>query len=224
VSAGIDLARLGDAARALPAARGPGAETPAPPGQRIALASDQAFAFTYHHAVEGWRAEGAEIIPFSPLGDEAPDAAADAVIVPGGYPELYAGRLAGNQRLMAGLRRRAAAGALIHGECGGYMLLGRGLVDAGGERHAMAGLLALETSFARRRLSLGYRRAVTGPGQPLAAPGTVFRAHEFHYATVVEESGAPLFAVTDMAGHALGEAGLADGRVCGSFLHVIDVE
>ena len=222
-SAGIDLARLGDAARALPGAQG-GCAIPAPPGQRIALASDRAFAFAYHHVLESWRASGAEIIAFSPLGDEAPDAEADAVILPGGYPELHAGRLAGNQRLIAGLRRKAEAGALIYGECGGYMLLGRGLVDAGGERHAMAGLLALETSFAAPRLSLGYRRAVAGAGQSLAAPGTVFRAHEFHYATAIEENGEPLFAVTDMAGHALGAAGLARGRVSGSFLHVIDVE
>ncbi|MEP1171285.1 MAG: cobyrinate a,c-diamide synthase, partial [Alphaproteobacteria bacterium] len=67
---------------------------PRPPAQRIALAQDAAFSFTYPHLIEGWRRAGAEILPFSPLADEPPDAQADLVWLPGGYPELHAGRLA----------------------------------------------------------------------------------------------------------------------------------
>jgi cobyrinic acid a,c-diamide synthase len=199
-------------------------ETPlAPLGQRIAVARDQAFAFAYENLIEGWRRAGAEVLPFSPLEDQAPDGQADAVYLPGGYPELHAGRLAANRRFLDGLRERAAAGALLYGECGGYMVLGAGLSDADGGRHAMAGLLPLETSFAERRLHLGYRQARLMGAGPLGAAGSAFKGHEFHYATVLEEvSEAPLFACRDALGAELGPAGAVRGRVMGSFVHLID--
>ena len=194
-----------------------------PPGQRIALARDAAFSFVYPHLLAGWRAAGAEIVPFSPLGDEAPDVSADVCWLPGGYPELHAGRLAGNARFLAGLRAFAASKP-VHGECGGHMVLGEGIEDADGVRHAMAGLLAHATSFAKRRLHLGYRRAVLAEGCPLGAAGDAFRGHEFHYASVTEAGGdAPLFAVTDANGAVVADgSGGRRGMVTGSFFHLID--
>lgn len=198
---------------------------PAPPGQRIALARDAAFAFSYPHLLDGWRAAGAEIVPFSPLGGEGPDDGADAIYLPGGYPELYPGAIAGNAPFMDGLRRAAAASKPVYGECGGYMVLGRGLVDAEGAKHEMAGLLPLETSFAERKLSLGYRRAVALGGGMFPSAGRGYRGHEFHYATIVEEGDAPrLFQLRDAPGADLGEAGLRVGSVMGSFLHIVDIE
>ncbi|MFO1120319.1 MAG: hypothetical protein U1E38_09585 [Rhodospirillales bacterium] len=150
------------------------------------------------------------------------DAAADAVYLPGGYPELHAGRLAGNRRFLDGLRR-AAECATVFGECGGYMVMGEGLIDADGVRHAMAGLLPLETSFAGRRLHLGYRRAELCSDGPLGPAGSSFRGHEFHFALTLREGpGAPLFRCVDAAGQALGTTGLASGRTIGSFIHLID--
>jgi cobyrinic acid a,c-diamide synthase len=219
----VDLPALQHLAR--PARIGSG-KIPAaipPLGQRIALASDQAFAFAYPHLIEGWRSAGAAILPFAPLADEAPDEKADAVYLPGGYPELHAGRLAANGMFLDGLRRLAARGAAIYGECGGYMMLGAGLVDASGARHAMAGLLPLETSFADPRLHLGYREVRLARGTPLGAAGTVLRGHEFHYATVVSETAnAPLFTATDAVGRNLGALGALRGSVMGSFIHLID--
>lgn len=194
-----------------------------PPGQRIALARDAAFSFAYPHLLADWRAQGAELIPFSPLADEGPDASADAVFLPGGYPELHAGRLAANGAFLEGLRESAARGCFVYGECGGYMILGHGLEDAEGARHAMAGLLPLETSFAKRRLHLGYRRVVTAGDTPFGPRGTVLRGHEFHYASIVEEAtGMPLFSASDARGRDLGPAGLRAGGVCGSFFHLVD--
>jgi cobyrinic acid a,c-diamide synthase len=190
-----------------------------PPGQRVAIARDAAFSFSYPHQLEDWRDEGAEISCFSPLADEAPSDVADAVCLPGGYPELHAGRIAAAARFRDGLRKAAARGAFVYGECGGYMALGDGLVDADGKRHEMAGLLRLETSFARRRLHLGYRRAVAGQGFPL---GQDLAAHEFHYSSVLREEGEPLFAARDALGAELGPQGLRSGNVMGSYLHVID--
>ena len=219
----VDLARL--AALARPSSLAAAAQqAPLPPlGHRIAVARDAAFAFAYPAMLEGWRRAAASLTFFSPLADEAPDPGADAVFLPGGYPELHAGRLAAALRFRAGLAAAAARGAVIYGECGGYMTLGQGLVDAHGARHAMAGLLPLETSFAERRLHLGYRAATLAATGPLGAKGARYRGHEFHYATVrAEAAGATLFDLTDGDGAALASAGARIGTVMGSFVHLVD--
>ena len=221
----LDLDGLLALMRRPEAAKFPGkVAPPIPPlGQRIAVARDVAFGFAYAATLEGWRDSGAELAFFSPLGDEAPAADADAVFLPGGYPELHAGRLAANAGFLGGLRRAAQRGAAIYGECGGYMMLGEGLVDAGGTRHAMAGLLPAVTSFAERRLHLGYRQARLLADGPLGRAGATFRGHEFHYASVVSEGDSPpLFAAQDARCRDLGSLGRRQGSVLGSFLHLID--
>lgn len=195
-----------------------------PLGQHIAVARDDAFSFAYPAMLEGWHRAGAAILPFSPLGDEAPDPSADAVFLPGGYPELQAGRLATNRIFLDGLRAAASRGVAVYGECGGYMTLGRTLTDAEGARHAMAGLLPVETSFQARRLALGYRTVKLAAAGPLGAAGTVFRGHEFHYATVTSPtSPSPLFEAHDAAERPLAAAGCRVGAVSGSFIHLIDI-
>jgi cobyrinic acid a,c-diamide synthase len=193
-----------------------------PPGQRIALAQDRAFSFMYSHLLGQWRRAGAEIIAFSPLADEAPDAAADAVWLPGGYPELHAGRLAAANVFRAGLRALAERSVPIHGECGGYMVLGRGIEDADGARHEMTGLLGVETSFAKRKLHLGYRRARLKRDCPLGAEGTEVFGHEYHYASTVSVHGDSLVDCRDASGASVPEQGLRQGSTTGTFFHVID--
>ena len=192
-----------------------------PPGQRVALAADAAFSFAYAHLVEGWRRAGAEVVRFSPLADETPPEGCDVCWLPGGYPELHAARLAGAGRFMAGLARFAETRP-VHGECGGHMVLGQGIEDASGVRHAMAGLLGHETSFARRKMNLGYREATLLADCVIGAAGAVVRGHEFHYASTVDAGrDAPLAALRDAAGASLGNAGGRRGLVTGSFFHVI---
>ncbi|MBN2752036.1 MAG: cobyrinate a,c-diamide synthase [Rhodospirillaceae bacterium] len=197
---------------------------PLPPlGQRIAVAQDLAFAFCYPAVLAGWRAVGADLAFFSPLANEAPPQDCDAVYLPGGYPELHAGRLAANTTFLDGVRQAVARGAVVFGECGGYMTLGEVLTDAEGCDHPMLGLLPLSTSFAKRRLHMGYRLATVLVDGPFGAIGTPYRAHEFHYATIVaEDSADPLFAIRDSAGADRGKVGQARGRVYGSFMHLID--
>lgn len=187
----------------------------APPAQRIALAQDRAFAFAYPHLLADWRAMGAEVIPFSPLADD-PVPQADLVYLPGGYPELHAGRIAGATQFLTSLRHHADTRP-VYGECGGYMVLGQGLVDADGTRHQMAGLLGLETSFQTRKLHLGYRSVRAGSG-PMAG---AWAAHEFHYATTLTAKGQPLFTAQDAEGAELPAMGLISGHVSGSFAHLI---
>jgi cobyrinic acid a,c-diamide synthase len=191
-----------------------------PPGQRIALARDAAFSFVYPHLLQGWRAAGAEVVPFSPLADEGPDPFADVCWLPGGYPELHAGVLAGATGFRESLRRFAVTRP-VHGECGGYMALGAGLIDADGTRHEMAGLLALETSFAKRKMHLGYRAARLTAPMPGLAAGADLRGHEFHYATILSQNDAPLAKVSDATGALVPETGSRRGHVTGSFFHLI---
>jgi len=218
----VDLDALLKSAR--PAGAGRAADSSAfidPPGQRVALASDKAFSFMYPHLLEHWRVRGAEIRPFSPLADEAPASDADAVWLPGGYPELHAGVLASAGRFQAGLHACAGRGVPIHGECGGYMVLGQGIEDADGKRHAMTGLLALETSFARRSLHLGYRTARLDAACALGPAGTTVLGHEFHYASVLSAGDEALVECRDASGAVVAEAGAHRGPVSGTFFHAI---
>ncbi|WP_294609862.1 cobyrinate a,c-diamide synthase [Roseovarius sp.] len=188
----------------------------APPAQVIAVAQDRAFGFAYPHMLADWRAAGAEIRLFSPLADD-PVPEAGFVFLPGGYPELHAGRLSAAQTFMQSLKV-AAQHSDIYGECGGYMVLGDGLIDADGSRHPMAGLLPLETSFATRKLHLGYRQLTARDGPFRGA----WAGHEFHYASTLRAKGPPLFAAQDAEGNTLDDMGLSLGRVSGSFAHLID--
>ena len=192
-----------------------------PPGQRIALASDAAFTFVYPHILDGWRRAGAEIFPFSPLADEPPPESCDTCWLPGGYPELHAGALAAAQRFRAGLAQFAMTRS-VHGECGDYMVLGEGLEDADGARHAMTGLLGHATSFAKRKLHLGYREARLLCDSPLGSATTTLRGHEFHYAALIASgSDDPLADLADGQGRPLGKSGARRGRVTGTFFHAI---
>jgi cobyrinic acid a,c-diamide synthase len=191
-----------------------------PLGQRVAVAHDDAFAFVYAHVLEGWKRRGASLSFFSPLANEAPAPDADAVYLPGGYPELHAGRIAAAAKFKSGLRAAAKMGATVYGECGGYMTLGEALIDAGGARHEMAGLLPVVTSYEKQHRHLGYRKLTPLAGSPWDMP---LMAHEFHYSTVVSEAGGErLFSAEDAVGNRLGDAGLRRGKVSGSYMHVID--
>ncbi|MEM8536467.1 MAG: cobyrinate a,c-diamide synthase [Pseudomonadota bacterium] len=212
VAENCDLSAVASLLHAMPAIAGTAPVKP--PAQSIAIARDAAFAFSYPHLLDDWRRAGASLSFFSPLADEAPAADADLIYLPGGYPELHAGQLAANETFLNALR---GASAQIYGECGGYMVLGQALTDAKGKTHAMAGLLPLETSFAQRKLHLGYRSLQASAG-PFAG---VWKGHEFHYATTIGASGTPLFEAQDAENTALAPMGLIRNNVMGSFAHII---
>jgi len=225
VAAHVDLDRLIAAAGPLAAPDAAAARPLPPPGRRIAVARDAAFTFLYPHLTLGWRGQGAEIVPFSPLADEAPPADCDVCWLPGGYPELHAGRLAANATFLDGLRTFAQTRP-VHGECGGYMVLGRTLADAEGTVHAMAGLLDVATSFAKRRMTLGYRTVTTRADGVFGPAGTRLRGHEFHYATITELGTTtgpdqPFADAGDAYGAPAAPTGSRRGHVSGTFFHAI---
>lgn len=227
-AAAMILQRI-DLERIIRCARSPGvsalepAARPWPPlGQRIAVARDAAFAFMYESVLEGWLRQGAQVLPFSPLAGEAPSPDADAVVLPGGYPELFAAGLAAAIPFHDALRQAAERGAFVYGECGGYMMLGQTLTDAQGRTHRMAGLLPVTTSIAQRKLHLGYRAMTCAVSGALGPAGTRWRGHEFHYTSETSREGPPLFTAQDARGRDRGPQGVALGRVQGSFMHLID--
>jgi len=217
----LDLAAVKAMAAPLGPAAGSAARALPPPGRRIALALDAAFSFVYPHMLDQWRDEGAEIVPFSPLADEGPDPSCDVAWLPGGYPELHAGRLAAAANFRDRLARFARTRP-VHGECGGFMALGEALIDGAGIAHRMAGLLGHVTSFAARRVNLGYRQARLAADCPLGRAGATINGHEFHYSRLAEHGGdAPLVDLFDGEGRSLGPAGAMRGTVTGAFFHAI---
>lgn len=195
------------------------------PIQRLAIARDEAFSFLYPHHILEWRASGVEIHFFSPLSDGQPDPNAEAIFLPGGYPELYAGRLSGAENFHRAMKQAASEGKIIYGECGGYMALGSGLIDAKGKMHSMLGLLPLVSDFSatKTKRQLGYREVSFLEDTPLGRKGSKLRGHEFHYATIASgEEEEHLFQVMDRQGRCLGRMGRRQGRIMGSFFHMID--
>ncbi|ERL96952.1 cobyrinic acid a,c-diamide synthase [Rhodobacteraceae bacterium HIMB11] len=222
VSAHLDLDAIEEAAAetTMPAAT---AQLIDPPAQRIALAQDEAFSFTYPHILKGWREKGAEVLPFSPLANQAPDPTADLVWLPGGYPELHGGKIAGADAFLNGLRTHGETKP-VHGECGGYMVLGETLIDKDGTHHKMAGLLGLVTSFEKRKFHLGYRQVSVTENILNFAAGDRLRGHEFHYSRIIEQPDQPLFEVADADGTPVPETGSRRVHVSGTFFHLIAKE
>ena len=184
--------------------------------RRLAIASDAAFRFCYGH----WWHE--DSLPFSPLANEPIPGDAEAVFLPGGYPELHLDVLARSDRFWRSLKNAAHSGVPIYGECGGYMVLGEGIQDEGGRWHQGAELLPFRSSFQARQRHLGYRRLRALTDTPFFAAGSVFRAHEFHYCSIVQQQNTNLFSAGDAAGSILSAQGHLRGSVFGSFMHLID--
>ena len=189
-----------------------------PLGQHIAIARDAAFAFAYPHLLDGWRALGAELSFFSPLADESPAADADAIFLPGGYPELHGAALSAADTFKQGLLSSRDRGALIYGECGGFMVLGEGIVDKDGATHAMSGLLPMTTRIDRPKRVLGYRRLLHESALPWPSG---LNGHEFHYSSAKGSGLPPLFEALDAEGIHQPAMGAVTGRVMGSYAHVI---
>jgi len=199
--------------------------SPIPPiGQQISIAHDDAFSFIYPSVIEKWKYDGASLNMFSPLNGEIPSPDSDAIYLPGGYPQLHAGRISANQGFYESLQTAAKSGVTIYGECGGYITLGKCVIDENGDTHKMANIFPIETSFYNKKMHLGYREAILCKPSPLGQKGTVYRGHEFHYANVKAPKHLEcLFNISDSSGRKLGGNGHRIGNVMGSFIHLIDV-
>ncbi len=156
---------------------------------RVALARDKAFCFYYEDNLDMLRAAGARLIPFSPLSDRHLPEGLDAIYLGGGYPEVYAGELAGNKTMLGAIRDWAMAGGPVFAECGGFMYLGRGIWHDG-RFHPLCDVFPIETALSERPV-LGYREATLSFDCILGREGEKLRGHEFHYSRVVESGRQP---------------------------------
>ena len=202
------------------AARPPSAAwSPAPCGEpaagaRIAIARGPAFSFQYEENLELLEAAGAELLPFDPLGDEELPADAGALLLAGGFPEVFGAELAANERLRADVAAFARAGHPILAECGGLLYLCSEL-----DEHPMCGVLPARARMTRR-LTLGYREATAVAATPWLHAGERVRGHEFHYSAVDQPGVSGPAAWTLAARGAERREGFVAGAVQASYLHV----
>jgi len=193
-------------------------------GQHISIARDEAFCFIYEHMLKQWKIENREISFFSPLLDETPSNSADGIFLPGGYPELFSKKLSTNNIFKKAMQDAGKKDKLIYGECGGYMVLGKSIINKAGEEHDMLNMLNLVTSFKKPKLHLGYRRVQFMSDFAFDNKENFYRAHEFHYSNIMIEEGKPLFSVCNSDNVKIENAGLIDKNIMGSFIHLIDQE
>jgi len=186
---------------------------------RIAIARDEAFHFYYEDALEVLAASGAELVPFSPLGDRGLPDGVQGLYVGGGFPEMHAAALAANRPMRDALVRAVRDGMPVYAECGGLMYLGRSLEDLDGRRHEMVGVIPADSVMHRRRLTLGYRTVSSLRATPLLRAGETVRGHEFHWSELARPL-APDRAAYRVAERSDALEGYADGGVLGSYVHL----
>lgn len=210
----VDVDGIVAFARSAPPLDGP-VWSPEPPNEavgtssrRIAIARGDAFCFYYEENLELLRAAGAELLEFDPLRDEQLPAGAGALLLAGGFPEVFGAELQANAALRDDIAAFAAAGGRVLAECGGLLFLCREL-----DGHAMCGVLPASARMTER-LTLGYREATAVTATPWLDAGERVRGHEFHY-TEVDRIGSP--SAWALAGR--GEEGFVHAGVQASYLH-----
>ncbi len=223
--AGLDLERIAAIAGAsMPRDRPVTATSDTPacprPRARLALARDAAFCFYYEENLRLLAEAGFELVPFRPTQDSALPEDVDAVYLGGGYPESFGTELAANTSLAGDLRQRAAQGVPIYAECGGLLYLSRSLTGFDGKRHALSGLLPLETRMDSAYLAISYVEARTLLDSPLGPAGIVARGQEFHQSRIVgSEPMGTLYELTASRSPAR-RAGFLQGNLAASYVHL----
>lgn len=211
-AAAVGQTELAEAALPWSAAPAEAGDTPPPllQGRRIAVARDAAFSFLYPANLDCLRALGAQLAFFSPLADAALPPA-DAVYLPGGYPELHLDQLAGNHAMRQALRQHAAAGKPLYAECGGLLYLLEQLAAADGQAAPMLGLLPGQARLGNSLAALGYQTLPLVQGE--------LRGHTFHYSRLETPLAPAVQAIPQRPGQT-GEALFRHGSIVASYLHL----
>jgi cobyrinic acid a,c-diamide synthase len=217
----IDLDAVGEIAGKAPTIELPDRDRPTSgPPVRIGVLRDEAFSFYYPENLEALEELGAGLAFFSALaGDALPEV--DALYIGGGFPELYAARLAANRGLRESLRVAVDDGMPVYAECGGLMYLAKELI-ADGVSHPMAGILDLVVEQTSKPRGHGYAEGTVERANPFFEKGTRLRGHEFHYSQVRggEHRSATTVGLGRGPGLGDGRDGIVVGRVWASYLHL----
>jgi len=211
-----------------------GQKCPGPPDRTQILASgepvllgvarDNAFSFMYAENLRLLEMAGARLVFFSPLGDQslpAPPGGLGGLYLPGGYPELNAQELSANVSMLAALREFCRSGRPVYAECGGFMLLTRGIADLEGRIHPMAGVFDCETRMNKRFAALGYREVTLTRETILGPAGATARGHEFHYSSLRTPPDVPTaYRLSGRHGAIDAREGFVSGNTLGSYVHL----
>jgi cobyrinic acid a,c-diamide synthase len=187
---------------------------------RVGVAYDPAFCFYYPENLELLEAEGAELVKFSPMNDQALPSV-DMLYLGGGYPELYGDRLARNVAMRRAVRSFAEQGGVVYAECGGMMYLTEAIKDFDGRSHEMVGLFSAEAVMQRSAMTLGYRTMTCSRDCALGEAGLTARGHEFHY-SMLTPRGTLTYAceLRDAGGRLTGQDGLMKDNVLALYAHL----
>ncbi len=194
---------------------------PLPRELTIAIARDEAFSFYYSAALQSLKSRGIRLVFFSPLRDTALPMDCQAVILGGGFPEMFAEKLSANEKMRQALCDFAAIGGIIYAECGGYMYLSRELIDFSGRSFPMVGLIPARAVMKEKLQRVGYVLGRLAADCLLGPRGAKVHAHEFHF-SVMEKliDYPPAYECESMR---LGKkylAGYRSENIFASYLHV----
>jgi len=189
---------------------------------RIGVAMDNAFCFYYQDNLDLLQAGGAEIVPFSPIADTCLPPGIDGLYLGGGYPELFAERLADNRSLRNQILDACVAGIPVYGECGGFMYLCREVLDPDGKCYPMVGCFPFQTRMLPRLKALGYRKITLTQDSIIGKKGETLRGHEFHYSEISHAPAAvpTVYEVSPRSGTTATPEGFRFSRSLGSYIHL----
>lgn len=190
---------------------------------RIGLARDEAFNFYYEDNLDFLKGFGAEWVPFSPVHDTALPEKLGGLYIGGGFPEVFAEKLAENTAMLESIRRAAASGMPIFAECGGYMYLMDAIRDFDGQLHPMTGVLKGTAVMTKRLQRFGYISAALAADSVFGPAGTALKGHEFHRSLRegTAEPDTPAYAVTRARPpHETWICGENTGNVLAAYAHI----
>ena len=191
------------------------------PHVRIGVARDQAFSFYYEDNLDLLREQGADLIPFGPIADEALPPDLDALYFGGGYPELYARELSANTPMLDQIRAFARSGGHIYAECGGLLYLSQRLSTGDGNVYPMLDILPLEMEMTSKLVDFGYVTVTFAQDCLLGPRGTTIRGHSFHCSRICSDyEVATSYQVDFSLSGKQQREGFTHGNVLASYVHL----
>ncbi|MED3725533.1 cobyrinate a,c-diamide synthase [Priestia filamentosa] len=188
------------------------------PVVKIAVARDKAFNFYYEENVELLKANGAEIVEFSPLNGESVPSDVQGLYIGGGFPEEFANELSSQEQVKESFKDAINSGMPTLAECGGFMFLADSIETTNGEIHKMVGVVPGRVKMQKKRAALGYREIRGSEGNYLLDGGLEAKGHEFHYSTFEgDEEFTPAYETKGMRG--VKKEGYMKGNLLAGYTH-----
>ena len=191
-------------------------------GLKIGVAKDAVFSFYYPESLAVLAEYGAEIIEFSPLCDKyLPEV--DALILGGGFPEMFVEELAANFEMLSAIKKAADKKMPIYAECGGFMYLCSRIVDFKGNAYDMVGIIPAICKMNDKLQTVGYVKARAVKDNILCKKDEFIKGHEFHFSSMEISSDEPFswaFEFEKSRNNSKYLSGFSYDNILASYLHV----